>query len=308
MASGGRQEATAAGLGQECPVCVVPMKRSGDALSCDACRLDFTELLGGVLGRRADHEALSYPGRGNELTMQVEDRSFWFQHRNRVLASVLLRRPPAGPIWDVGGGNGFPALHLQAQGLKVVMVEPGPVGCENARARGVRTVIRSSLEGLSLPAAAVSAVTCLDVLEHLEEPRGMLREIQRILARDGRLLVTVPALQFLWSDEDIFAEHRRRYTAKTLQRELEENGFRVEYLTYYFQPLLAPVFLLRTLPYWVSRRQSSSADDSMDQSEHRASGVQGRILERLLAREFRRLSRGARLRFGTSLLALAIPD
>ena len=57
----------------------------------------------------AASEAISYPEEGNEACFEIEDQSFWFQHRNDCIRELVRNFPPrgSGPIIDVGGGNGF---------------------------------------------------------------------------------------------------------------------------------------------------------------------------------------------------------
>ena len=67
-----------------------------------------------------------YPDQGNAFCFQVEDHSFWFQHRNACILAVMSRLPPGGVLFAIGGGNGFVARALVAAGLPAVVVEPGP--------------------------------------------------------------------------------------------------------------------------------------------------------------------------------------
>jgi hypothetical protein len=49
---------------------------------------------------------MSFPEHGNAACLQVEDRSFWFRHRNRRVESAVRRFAPKGALPDIGGGNG----------------------------------------------------------------------------------------------------------------------------------------------------------------------------------------------------------
>jgi hypothetical protein len=49
---------------------------------------------------------VDYPDEGNAFSFQVEDQSFWFHQRNRCILAAVGRHPPAGPVFDIGGGNG----------------------------------------------------------------------------------------------------------------------------------------------------------------------------------------------------------
>ena len=91
-------------------------------------------------------------------------------------------------------------------------------------------------------------------------------------------------------------------------RELESAGFAIEFVSYYFQALLLPLYLLRTLPYKLFSKKVTAETAAMDQSEHTPPPVLRKALEVLLNRELAVLERGGRLSFGTSLLAVATLD
>lgn len=241
-----------------------------------------------------------YPEEGTELTHEVEETSFWFRHRNKVLLALFERHPCEGRLWDIGGGNGFQAAAIQEAGFDVVFVEPSLQGCRNARKRGVRHVVQSTLEAVAPPEGRLDAVSFFDVLEHLENPAGLLRGAFRALRPGGRVYATVPAFDWLWSDEDDYADHQRRYTRRALSALLGDAGFRVGDSTYFFQCLLLPVAIMRALPYRLGRRQ-----ETMNAAEHQPGGRWLKILESLLAREEAALRGGRSLPFGTSVLCVA---
>ncbi len=90
--------------------------------------LDLASLAPG-LERRDDglwfarrQASVSYPAHGNAACLAVEDRSFWFRHRNRCIVSLVRRFPPDGPLLDIGGGNGYVAKSLAVAGIPCVLV------------------------------------------------------------------------------------------------------------------------------------------------------------------------------------------
>lgn len=246
---------------------------------------------------------IAYPEGGSDLMMEVENSSFWFAHRARVLSSLMQRLPPTGVVLDVGGGNGYQTLRLQSEGRNSSLVEPGAAGCQNAIRRGVRRVINARLEDLCLNNGVAGAVLLLDVIEHLENPQPLLVEARRILRPGGLLFITVPALEILWSDEDLYAQHFRRYTRDDLKGTLLEAGFAVNFLTFFFQPILFPILLLRAMPYRLGLRNRTTPD----KSEHQTRGLAGRVIDRWLKSEHDSLSRGGTLQYGSSLVAIATP-
>jgi ubiquinone/menaquinone biosynthesis C-methylase UbiE len=293
---------------KDCLVCGNAVQPEEDRVRCPECRAEFRRGADGRLSGIEEAGIATYPTEGNERTLQVEDTSFWFRHRNRILDAVLDRYPPGGRLWDVGGGNGFQALHFAKKGLRVVLVEPGPVGCRNAERRGVSDIVQSTLESLRLPSDRLDAISLLDVVEHLPEPARLLVECRRVLKPEGRLYLTVPAFGFLWSDEDDYACHQRRYTRATLSRDVREAGFRIEYVTYFFQILVLPILVFRTLPYRLLRRRKDPRGATMDPTEHAPGRRSEEILAALLSHEPGLIRRGRTLGFGSSLVAVAKRD
>ena len=77
-------------------------------------------------------------------------------------------------------------------------------------------------------------ITCLDVLEHMDDDVEGLRAIAVLLAPGGQVVVTAPAYDWLWSGEDVISAHRRRYTRETLLRAARAAGFDVLFASYFF--------------------------------------------------------------------------
>ncbi|MBI4616307.1 MAG: methyltransferase domain-containing protein [Planctomycetes bacterium] len=288
-----------------CLACGTRVESEEARVACGECGLALARDPGGFLAAVEEPSEVAYPHEGADLTFAVEEGSFWFRHRNRVLAALVARHPPDGPLWDVGGGNGFPARYLQERGVPVVVVEPGRAGCANAASRGVERVVRSTLEGLRLRDGVLRAASLLDVLEHLADPAPLLAECRRVLVPGGRLFVTVPAYEFLWSDEDVYARHFRRYTRRALLRELAGAGFTPLYLGYYFQALVLPILFLRTMPYRLFPGRPQHQGNAMDPSEHTPGRLSRAVLEKLLESELHAIRLGARLACGSSVVAVA---
>ena len=80
-------------------------------------------------------EAISYPESGNDDCFEIEENSFWFRQRNDCIIEIVKNSPPImnGPIFDIGGGNGFVAKGLMNAGWDTVVVEPGASGARNAK-------------------------------------------------------------------------------------------------------------------------------------------------------------------------------
>jgi SAM-dependent methyltransferase len=245
-----------------------------------------------------------YPEAGNQLCSAVEEASFWFRHRNRCILTLLSQYPPPGTFFDIGGGNGYVAQALERAGFETVLVEPGVGGVRTARQRGLAHVIHSTMADAEFHSNSLSAAGLFDVLEHLRDDLEFLGELRRLLMPGGRLYLTVPAYQFLWSSDDDFACHERRYALQDLTRKLERSRFRTLRATYFFALLPLPIFLLRTLPSRMGLRRNVSLSTT-----HREHATSSRLVKRLidpaLVVEAEWLRRGRKLPTGASCLVAA---
>ena len=164
---------------------------------------------------------------------KVERRHWWFRGRREIVARVLEARLPAGAsVLDVGCGTGF-VLERLAERFEVTGLEPDA----SVRARAHPSIAAKLLRGGSDDLSALGgrrfdAVLMLDVLEHVDDDVGALRQVKDVLAPDGLLLATVPANPKLWSQHDVLNQHRRRYTEQALAERLGAASYKVLHLTH----------------------------------------------------------------------------
>ena len=182
-----------------------------------------------------------------ERLRAIEGWHFWFAGR-RALVAFLLRRFAAGRgvALDLGCGTGG-ALDALGPGRGAVLgLDLRPEGlAETRRRRPDAWLMQADAVQLPLADASVDVVTALDVLEHLDDATA-LAEVRRVLRPGGVLVLTVPALPWLWSFRDRDAGHRRRYRRRDLRARLQAAGLRVLWMNHY-QALLLPVVALTRL-------------------------------------------------------------
>ena len=115
--------------------------------------------------------------------------------------AALLRRflgPPPRTVIDVGCGLGSYGRSLFAEGYAWMGAEIDATDCAELARLGLP---HRHVDGQTLPFAdsAFDAALCLEVLEHIDEPRAFLREIRRVAPK--QLIVSVPnceLLGYLW--------------------------------------------------------------------------------------------------------------
>lgn len=195
--------------------------------------------------------SISYPEDHHDMCFEVEEVSFWFKHRNKCIIQIIQNFPPlANIIIEVGAGNGFVSNAMKKElNIKTVMIEPDLAGILNARKRGLKNLICAPFQDIDFYDNSIPNVGLFDVLEHIQQDYDFISMIKTKLIPNGRVYITVPAHNFLWSDFDSGAGHFRRYSLSSIKKLLTKTGFSVVYGTYFFSFLLAPIFLRRTLPY-----------------------------------------------------------
>jgi len=91
------------------------------------------------------------------------------------------------------------------------------------------------------------AVVMVNVLEHIQDDAACLTQLHRAIHPGGKLLLFVPAMEFLFSKLDREFGHFRRYTKPILHRRLADAGFIVERIGYMDLLGIAPWYLVNTL-------------------------------------------------------------
>ena len=165
----------------------------------------------------------------------------------RICAKLNTSSPS---ILDVGCGTGANLKMLAAYG-KAEGVDISPQAVEFCRQRGLDSVKLGAAEDLPYKDDSFELVTALDVIEHLDDDVAGLQEMRRVLRRDGRILLFVPAFMFLWGVQDDVSNHRRRYTLPSLLKAVEAAGFSVEWSSYANISFFLPVLVVRSVMRWL---------------------------------------------------------
>jgi SAM-dependent methyltransferase len=194
-------------------------------------------------------------------THRVEDRHWWYRGRRRVLERTIarLQLPAPARVLDAGCGSGRNMVELARYG-EVSGIELSDTSVAAARQRAVGKVVEGSVLEMPFEDDSFDLAVCLDVIEHLEDDRAALRELRRVLAPGGALLVTVPAYQWLWSGHDEINHHHRRYNRDTLLAAAGDAGWSCEFATHFNSLLLPVAIALRVLDRLHTKATESSLD------------------------------------------------
>jgi SAM-dependent methyltransferase len=235
------------------------------------------------------------------LVPSVEDEHWWFRGRRRILREVVssLSLPKPARVLDAGCGTGRNLEELKPLG-NVTGLELSSANAELARARGIGEIVEGSVDAAPFSDSTFDLITCLDVLEHVEDDRGALRELRRLLRPGGSVVVTVPAYPRLWGPHDVINEHRRRYTKAALLAAAEDAGLTPVQVTH-FNAVLLPI----AVAYRLLRRDHAARREESELE--RTPSWLNPVLERPFRAEARAIGRGWALPFGLSILAVLVP-
>jgi SAM-dependent methyltransferase len=225
------------------------------------------------------------------------DRHWWFVARRKIIQKILNSWPHDGTrsILEIGCGTGGNLKLLSTYGA-VSGVEQDDKALSLANGRKICPVKKGALPD-SIPFAQTFDLICLlDVLEHITDDLAALQAARNKLLPTGKVLITVPAYNFLWSSHDVELHHKRRYNRKDLSDLLLKAGFKVRYSTY-FNTFLFPLIAVIRICNSLFKRQSGT-DVSMPP------GVINKSLMKIFSGE-RFFLPGFSLPFGVSILVLA---
>jgi len=157
----------------------------------------------------------------------------WY-YRAKAQALTTLLGAPADEVLDIGAGSGFFSRHLLAAGLaqRACCVDPFYANDYEETVAGKPILFRRSIGQSN-----ADVVLLMDVLEHVDDDVGLLREYVARVRSGSRFVISVPAFQSLWSPHDIFLEHRRRYRLPQIEQVATEAGLVVTTGCYGFSTL-----------------------------------------------------------------------
>jgi SAM-dependent methyltransferase len=242
---------------------------------------------------------------------QVEERHFWFCARNRLILGLARRisstLKPCNRVLEIGCGTGnvLRALEVAFPNSSLVGLELCLEGLKHARTRSNAHLVQADIRNSPF-SKQFDLVGMFDVLEHIAEDQGTLRLIHNTLRPGGKLLLTVPAHQSLWSYFDEAGHHCRRYSSQDIRQKLIDAGFQVEFLSQFMATIFPMVWIFRKMRMRGVREQSGfDSVRSRTQDEFRIVPVVNLILTGLLTLEARWVARGHHLPIGTSLVVVA---
>ena len=229
-----------------------------------------------------------------------ESTHWWFRSRNEVVIWAIRKYVShCVDFLEIGCGTGFvlEGISKSFQQFKLSGSEYFDEGLLFAKKRIPSADFRQLDATKMNDVEKYDCVGAFDVIEHIEDDKLVLSNINRSLKPGGFLVVTVPQHRWLWSVVDEHAQHVRRYTKIELAKKVKEAGFEIVMSTS-FVSLLVPLM-------WISRMKTQSKDNFDPMSEFNIPKGLNFLLETIMKFELWLLKCGLSLPIGGSRILVA---
>jgi SAM-dependent methyltransferase len=237
---------------------------------------------------------------------EAMNRHPWWRARARLALAILAaeRILPPARILDAGCGSGILLDALEARGYQVCGLDISRRSLEQLDRPG-RQLIEADLTRCEPPEGeSFDAILLLDVLEHLDDEKVVLRTLRRLLKPGGLAVVSVPARPDLFSEFDEIQGHRRRYLPDSLQSAFEGTGLKMKRMMWWGSWMVPSLTLQR-------KRRKAVPGEPVDVTYLRYLRTPPWPLSGLVKLAFawdHGRTLGERNHTGTSLLAVAGPE
>lgn len=188
------------------------------------------------------------------------------EHRLGMILRETAKLARGARVLDGAVGLGQLAARMKAQGLEVTGIDYSIDAALHVRRTSGIGVVVGDLTKMPFRNDSFDGATSGETLEHLDDDSAAVNEFARVLRRGGLCIATVPAMKALWSQSDVYYEHRRRYARGALRSMFEMASFRVAKASFWGFPVVLIYDTLFLLPVNKRRARSTVTNDAALQS------------------------------------------
>lgn len=247
-----------------------------------------------------------------ELVSEIDDKHFWFRVRNEILLQTIksnLVNWTKASFLEIGSGSATVLEFLSNAGMtNLAGCDINPLAIELSRQRMPNTTFHAtSYEDFVSRGYKSDSIGMFDFIEHLEDDLPPLKVAYTVLNQGGKLFISVPAHQELYSNVDRLMSHYRRYSKESLEASLKQAGFKTVKIQYVMQTMYPLIVLKRFLVKTPMPETQEGIFDTLVKEVDAPSAPINALLKVWLRAEYY-LLRSLNVPFGGSLIACATKD
>lgn len=180
--------------------------------------------------------------------LKYENNHFWTSSRRYFIKNIIMKYCRVNEsIMEIGAGTCYIAKYLNEIGYYNYSIgDINKKSLEFAPDHFHRRKYQFNLVKNTF-IEHFDAVCMFDVLEHIDDNDKVVKNIYKMLKKDGKVIITVPAHQWLWSKQDHIAYHRKRYEVKQLRELFLCNNFNILKVNAFFFSLIPFMYLRKIL-------------------------------------------------------------
>ncbi len=234
---------------------------------------------------------------------EVEDNHWWYVGNHEIFVQLLQKHNILQDdieVLDAGCGTGkWLEILKSLNRISETGIDYQEIALDYAKTRGNLNLKIGDINKPLFPEASFNLITSFDVIcnTNVNDPLA-LQHFHNWLKKDGYVLTTVPAYQFLLSKHDAMVHQNKRYRKKQVRKLMEENGFEIVSLSYCVCLLFPMALIKRTLDKLFSSKDT----------DHNEVKMPGKLMNSLFLSVMRFekfLFRFTTMSFGLSVLVLA---
>ena len=214
--------------------------------------------------------------------LKMEKKHWWFKSRQFWLKTLCTN--PKETIIEVGAGS---AINLKGIQGKKTAIDINDYGKEEAEKQGI-TYIIGDAKKLPFKDNSFDTIIALDILEHIEDDMAAIKEWERVAKK--RIILSVPAYQWLWSHHDEINHHKRRYTQKQLRELIKKTNLKIKKISYWNCTLFPLAIIKRKL---CKENKITTIPQILND-----------MFQKIAEREFKNINKNKRYPFGSSIVTI----
>jgi len=237
-----------------------------------------------------------------KIMFDIEDDYWWYVGLRQLVFSYTAGKGDRADLKILDAGCGTGGMSAKLKAYKPYAIDYSEEAISFTRSREIVNIARASVCCIPFKKSAFDIVISLDVLYHINisDDVETLKEINRVLNKEGVLLLHLPAYNFLYSKHDEAVHTRHRYTAKEVKQKVEAAGFEIEKITYR-NIFLFPIAVIRR----ILEKFFSGSEEHTESELKSMSFFTNYIFTRILLFENKLIRSGIYFPFGLSIFCVA---